>query len=171
LQCRASTRIGGRASFRLAKTVRTRPLRRPARGHRCARSHPRHGRRRTTARRYRSGKLRQNRRAHPSAKRPDKTTRGSGLLFDSLVATYSLSFGQYTPGCRRGVSKESVPKTPSSRLLQLIECARSRCTGFGVPKSVDLRTSRSLVRQGLHVERIVDPILFRRETRLLPRFV
>jgi hypothetical protein len=67
-----------------------RPLRHPVRGRRCARSHPRHGRRRTTARRYRSGMLRQNRRAHPWAKRPDVTTRGRGFLFDSLVPTYSL---------------------------------------------------------------------------------
>jgi hypothetical protein len=53
-------------------------------------SHPRHGRRRTTAGRYRSEELRQNRRAHPRLKWPDKTTRGPGRLFDLLVATYSL---------------------------------------------------------------------------------
>jgi len=52
--------------------------------------HHGHGRRRTIDRRSRSGKLRWSRRAHPWTKRPDKTTRGPGLLFDSLVATWSL---------------------------------------------------------------------------------
>jgi len=38
----------------------------------------------------RSGKLRKNRMNHPWVKRPDKTTRGRGLLFDSLAATWFL---------------------------------------------------------------------------------
>jgi hypothetical protein len=85
-----SKELAGPGSFRLAKTAKPRHLRRLARGRRCATSHPRHGRHRTSVRRYRSGESRRNRRAHPTEKRPDKTTRGPGLLFDSLVATYSL---------------------------------------------------------------------------------
>jgi hypothetical protein len=73
-----------------AKTAKPRPLRPLAPERKCARSHPRHGPRRTTARKYHSGKWRLSRRAHPWAKRPDKTSRGHGLLFDSLVATWSL---------------------------------------------------------------------------------
>src|SRR4029077_13847094 len=72
------------------KPANPRPLRRPAQERRCASLHPWHAPRRTTARRYRNGKMQWSRRAHPWVTRPDKTTRGPGILFESLVATCSL---------------------------------------------------------------------------------
>jgi hypothetical protein len=67
-----------------------RRLRRPVQERKCASSHLRHALRRTTARRYRIGQLRWSRRVHPLGKRPDKTTRGLGLLLDPLDAACSL---------------------------------------------------------------------------------
>jgi hypothetical protein len=67
-----------------------RRLHRPVAVRNDARPHPRRGRRKTTGRRFRSGRWPKRRKAHPSARPPDKTTRGPRLLSDSLVATWSL---------------------------------------------------------------------------------
>ena len=81
-----------RASARLVALPVTslRRLPRPARRRKCARSHPRHGRHKTTARRCRSGTLRWNRRAQPGAKWPHRTIRGFGHRCGSIAATYPL---------------------------------------------------------------------------------
>jgi len=82
-----ATRTVGVAFYQLAKPVKPRRLPRSAQGRRCAKSHPRHGRRKTSARRCRSGTLRQNHKARPWARWPHRTTRGSVHRSDSIVAT------------------------------------------------------------------------------------
>jgi hypothetical protein len=72
------------------RSAMLRRSRHPARGRKCAKPRPQHGLRRTATHRYRSGRSRQSRRVHQWLIRPDKSTRGPGLLFDSLVATWSL---------------------------------------------------------------------------------
>ena len=89
---------------RFAKTLKPRRLRRRIQERKYASSHPGRELRRTTAHRCRNEKLRWSHRVHPLGKRPDKTTRGPGLLLDSFVATCSLLV--------RAVYTRQMPRAP-----------------------------------------------------------
>jgi hypothetical protein len=129
-------------SFLLAKATNLRPLPHPARRRRCARSHFRHGQRKTIAHKCHSGTLRQNRRAQPWAKWPHRTIRGFGHRYGSIVATYPLL-----------VPAVYTPRSPGSATEEVGAIAKS-C------EICALGSSQPKMSQGSVTENHVQPIRY-----------